>query len=1301
MRRCYFMSKLITGCIAGLFLLLSGAANAQLLAVYRFEDAVTPDSVANNLTAANVSLSTGSFSYQNGTDNGGARIAFVASWSTTAFSTSGKYLQYTLSPASGYQLQLSELSFRFGRTSTGPTAVTIQYSLDGFATAGTTLISGSTVSSDVVTALDAVSATSNLPAATTQTVTIRIWGHSATGTGNLRFNNFRAFGTVTPVGGSPTLSLTPTSRTGFSYTQGSGPSASQSFTVSGTGLTGAPGNISLNAGSTDYELSLNNSSFSSSVQVAYSSSSLAATTVHVRLKAGLSAGNYNSQTIAVSGGGASANLSLSGTVNAVTSSTGSSPALRLSRDSIVFATTTETGLDSATVKVFNDGPAALSCRVHNFNFYGKKNFWTNDSVFTLNSRDSINLKVYFKPVHNLYHNSELVIRANNGKGQVSINVKGQGSYANSYYSSTQNLEGEALRTALNTRIGSPYTQRGYNQGRLDMFGVIDDWKQNGREPAHPNDNKNECVYTGRTISYSNADLNTGTLNNAPYSMNTEHSWPQSQGADCEPMQSDLHHLFVTDGPTNSARGNKPFDNIPSPTLTYTGGSRANSTHFEPRDAQKGATARAMLYFALRYYNYSVGVGCPSINMSFYSGMESVLMGWHRQYAPGSIDRKRNDDVQSFQQNRNPFVDYPELLDRMSTLAGTASVPAQTGFYHPDSVQFGTVVKGELATHKVVVVNYGNQTLQLTNIQYSGSSAVTYTGSSSVNVAPGEAVRLELTHTGNGGNGTGTFSFSSNVAGQGSVSMPVQFTGRATGWNGTANWTNSGNWTASIIPASTEDAIIESGTVTINTVVNVKNLEVRSGSAMVIANGGALVMSGKLTNNGSITVQNGGSLRPGADSSLAGNGSYTVQANGHANNVRVNFWSSPVENAALSTVFSAAAAADMYQFNHGGNAGSDWQQASGTLTAARGYSVAGGGNVTFSGKVHHGNYSPASTTPGERYYLIGNPYPSPLSATDFLNVNGPGGSGVIGGTLYYWSQTVNANGSNFSNGDYASWAGGTGVAGSGSNAGGTVPNGRMGVAQGFFVKAGTTGGAIQFTNAMRSVNDGQFFRTDGNTLRLWLRLFTSDSLFAQTAIVLRDDATPGFDASYDAPRFGDYAELGLYTLLDSQQLAIQAFSPLQTRLEIPLGYTSKHVRTLALGIDSVEGNWDGIRVSVLDQLTGTRQLLHHNTVMLDGQATEPVRNRYVLELVRLEAPTQVATDKQTLAAIRLWQQGRQIGLRGLPETAELAWYDLQGRLLKRIPVSLEHTETTDFAAGVYVLRVVSDGRSWQQKVVIPR
>ena len=117
-------------------------------------------------------------------------------------------------------------------------------------------------------------------------------------------------GTVT----SPTITVSPTPLCGFSYVEGSGPSASQSFNVSGNSLTGAPGNLSV-ASSTSYEVSSDNVTFGSTASVAYSAATLAATPVYVRLKAGLLANTYNGETIAISGGGATTkNVTVNGTV---------------------------------------------------------------------------------------------------------------------------------------------------------------------------------------------------------------------------------------------------------------------------------------------------------------------------------------------------------------------------------------------------------------------------------------------------------------------------------------------------------------------------------------------------------------------------------------------------------------------------------------------------------------------------------------------------------------------------------------------------------------------------------------------------------------------------------------------------------------------------------------------------------------------------------------------------------------------------------------------------------------------------
>jgi len=115
---------------------------------------------------------------------------------------------------------------------------------------------------------------------------------------------------------TPVLTATPTTLTGFTYVLGSGPSASQSYNLSGVNLTSAPGNITV-TGSTDYEVSLDNTTFTASVNVPYTSATLASTTVYVRLMAGLSVATYNSEIISNIGGGAtSADVTCSGDVTA-------------------------------------------------------------------------------------------------------------------------------------------------------------------------------------------------------------------------------------------------------------------------------------------------------------------------------------------------------------------------------------------------------------------------------------------------------------------------------------------------------------------------------------------------------------------------------------------------------------------------------------------------------------------------------------------------------------------------------------------------------------------------------------------------------------------------------------------------------------------------------------------------------------------------------------------------------------------------------------------------------------------------
>lgn len=107
-----------------------------------------------------------------------------------------------------------------------------------------------------------------------------------------------------------------TSITGLDYTEGSGPSTAQSFTVSGTDLGGT---LTVSA-PTNFEVSKTSSTsgFASSVTLTPSSGTVSSTTIYVRLASGKSAGTYGgaSTYVTVTGGGIiTKNVSVSGTVS--------------------------------------------------------------------------------------------------------------------------------------------------------------------------------------------------------------------------------------------------------------------------------------------------------------------------------------------------------------------------------------------------------------------------------------------------------------------------------------------------------------------------------------------------------------------------------------------------------------------------------------------------------------------------------------------------------------------------------------------------------------------------------------------------------------------------------------------------------------------------------------------------------------------------------------------------------------------------------------------------------------------------
>ena len=148
---------------------------------------------------------------------------------------------------------------------------------------------------------------------------------------------------------------------------------------------------------------------------------------------------------------------------------------------------------------------------------------------------------------------------------------------------------------------------------------------------------------------------------SPY--NCEHVVCQSWYNKAEPMRGDLHHLFTCESNCNSYRSNIPyfdFPDFPSPEQESEReecGKREDDK-FEPFEG-KGAVARATLYFLLRYPEL-IGDECRELQRERFE----ILKDWHKKDAPSEYEYHRNAAIYEIQGNRNPLIDYPDLVDRI-------------------------------------------------------------------------------------------------------------------------------------------------------------------------------------------------------------------------------------------------------------------------------------------------------------------------------------------------------------------------------------------------------------------------------------------------------------------------------------------------------------------------------------------------------------------------------------------------------------------------------------------------------------
>lgn len=162
----------------------------------------------------------------------------------------------------------------------------------------------------------------------------------------------------------------------------------------------------------------------------------------------------------------------------------------------------------------------------------------------------------------------------------------------------------------------------------------------------------------------------------------EHSLPKSWwgGSDSEPMYTDVVHVIPSDNAANGERSYYPYGEPNKSSITWSNSVGAklgqNSAYgsngyvFYPNPDYRGDIARIYFYMitcyrdknftsnaqARRVMQYSNGVA------SFKSNFLNVLLKWHREDPVSDWEKTRNKRIEKQQGNRNPFVDYPELVE---------------------------------------------------------------------------------------------------------------------------------------------------------------------------------------------------------------------------------------------------------------------------------------------------------------------------------------------------------------------------------------------------------------------------------------------------------------------------------------------------------------------------------------------------------------------------------------------------------------------------------------------------------------
>lgn len=251
-------------------------------------------------------------------------------------------------------------------------------------------------------------------------------------------------------------------------------------------------------------------------------------------------------------------------------------------------------------------------------------------------------------------------------------------YNNYYYDLVSWTDGEDLKQQLHDIIHDGYTPLKYD----------------GNYESNKDADKSYNDFEYLDVIYSNNDVFHSKTN---IGWQREHAWPaslmtgQSTTTAVKTLgrATDFHNLWAANSSGNSSRGNKNYGiaDTSNPDYKDFGGYTYDPQTFEPSNEDKGLVARSIFYMATMYKDDVVNEEGQTIyqglniteevvtydssdSNTFYKiGNLSTLVEWNN--IPVNLhEAQHNESVYSYalggtntaQGNRNPYIDFPELVD---------------------------------------------------------------------------------------------------------------------------------------------------------------------------------------------------------------------------------------------------------------------------------------------------------------------------------------------------------------------------------------------------------------------------------------------------------------------------------------------------------------------------------------------------------------------------------------------------------------------------------------------------------------